>query len=63
MVFFKRDREEVSFQIIAVIQTLLTLPTLLFCNLTSDKKKVFQNAGDVPKKMTERYKVKKSEYT
>ena len=63
MVFFKRGREEVSFQIIAVIQTLLTLPTLLLCNLTSDKKKVFQNAGDVLKKLTERYKVEKSEYT
>ena len=63
MVFFKRGREEVSFQIISVIQTLLTLPTLIFCNLTSDEKEVFQNAGDVPKKMTERYKVEMSEYT
>ena len=61
MVFFKRGREEVSFQIISVIQTLLTLPTLLFCNLTSDEKKVFRNVGDVPKKLTERYKVEKSE--
>ena len=52
-----------SFQIISVIQTLLTLPTLLFRNLTSDEKKVFQNAGDVPKELTERYKVEKSEYT
>ena len=62
MVFFKRCREEISFQIIAVIKTLFTLPTFLFCNLTSDEKKVFQNAGDVPEKMTERYKVEKSMY-
>ena len=52
-----------SVQIISVLQNLLTLPTLLFCNLTFDEKKVFQNAGDVPKKMTERYKVEKNEYT
>ena len=63
MVFFKRGREEGFFQNVSFIQTLLTLPTLLFCNLISDKKKVFQNVGDVPKKMTERYKVEKSEYT
>ena len=63
MVFFKRGREEISFQIIAVIKTLLTLPTFPFCNLTSDEKKVFQNAGDVPEKMTERYKVEKSMYS